>query len=314
MRSQPPPDRGPEANRPAWGWARRLRALPGFKAAVVAFLVTVILGGGTIAAVANWQQSSTATIAITAGAAMPTPPPLYGNVVTPAVFVTRPATLVDVTCTSPKDPPNIDFTVTWPAAENASAYAVTLFHAGSSDSIASHSVTTNTAIFTFGEPGPADGDYVLRIQPFAGANAGDAVYRNVTFAQKKFSPCPTAGTTSGPSPLGAVSPTAQPVVRGAATSTMAIKWTPSAGAASYVVTVKSSTSGYGTEFTTSDLTATLTFPQAARDAAGNLINPADASAPYYGDYTFRIQPMNGTTAGDPVYMTIKYYSSSSSME
>ena len=43
----------------------RLRALPGFRTATVAFILTVVLGLGGTAAYAYWQVSTTATITVT---------------------------------------------------------------------------------------------------------------------------------------------------------------------------------------------------------------------------------------------------------
>ncbi|NVM99932.1 hypothetical protein [Arthrobacter sp. SDTb3-6] len=311
MRSRQP---RPEAGHAAGAWSR-LRALPGFKASVVAFLVTVFIGGGTFAAVANWQQSSTATIAITAGAPAITAPPPVGGVVASPTLAVRPGAFVGgFSCTSAKQQGSVAFTFTWPAVTNATSYATTLSLTGPpATPVATESVTGTTAVFTFREAAVSNGtSYLLRIEPFDGATAGDPVYKSFTFSSNTSGQCDQVTPAAAP-PLGTVSPTAQPVVRGATTSTMAINWTASTGATSYVVTVKSTTSGYGTEFTTGNLSATLTFPQAATDASGNLVNPADATAPYYCDYSFRIQPMNGTTAGDPVYRTIKYYSGSASM-
>ncbi|GAA4657579.1 ice-binding family protein [Arthrobacter cryoconiti] len=51
-------------------WLSTLRRLPGFKVAIIAFFLVMLLSVGGIAA-AQWQQSSTATIAVTAGAGGP---------------------------------------------------------------------------------------------------------------------------------------------------------------------------------------------------------------------------------------------------
>jgi hypothetical protein len=315
MTKQTPRHRGSEANRPAQGWVQRLRAQPGFKAAAVAFLTTVILGSGTIAAVANWQQSSTATIAITAGALPTLPPPGPGTVVIAPALAVRPEALVgNYSCTLNKHQSVTDFTFSWPAAANTTSYALNLSLAGAGNPVlASQTVATTTAVFSFRQADLVNGaSYEVRIQPFNGSSAGGAVYKTITYSPSSTGQCDQV-TPAATSPLGTLNVSALPAVRGATTSTMAVTWTGSTGATSYVVTVKSTTSSYGAEFTTSSLAATLTFPQAATNAAGQLINPADATAPYYSDYSFRIQPMNGSTAGDPVYKTIKYYFSSSSM-
>ena len=53
----------------------RLRAVPGFRTAAVAFFLTVVLGIGGTAAYAYWQVSTTATISVTPTAAVPKPSP-----------------------------------------------------------------------------------------------------------------------------------------------------------------------------------------------------------------------------------------------
>ena len=51
----------------------RLRALPGFRTATVAFILTVVLGIGGTAAYAYWQVSTTATISVTPTVNLPVP-------------------------------------------------------------------------------------------------------------------------------------------------------------------------------------------------------------------------------------------------
>lgn len=53
----------------------RVRALPGFRTATVAFILTVVLGFGGTAAYAYWSVSTTTTISVTPTAAVPKPPP-----------------------------------------------------------------------------------------------------------------------------------------------------------------------------------------------------------------------------------------------
>ncbi|TDT85870.1 hypothetical protein DFO47_101289 [Arthrobacter sp. AG258] len=52
---------------------RRLRSIPGATFAVGAFLLTVLLGAGAGTASALWQQSATASMAVTASGTWPTP-------------------------------------------------------------------------------------------------------------------------------------------------------------------------------------------------------------------------------------------------
>ncbi|WP_104055261.1 MULTISPECIES: hypothetical protein [unclassified Arthrobacter] len=55
------------------GWFVRFRALPGFRAAAVAFVLTVVLGVGSTVAYAYWSQSKPGSIAGVLGYALPPP-------------------------------------------------------------------------------------------------------------------------------------------------------------------------------------------------------------------------------------------------
>lgn len=297
-----------------------LRKLPGFRTALVAFVLVVVLGSGS-AAVANWQQSATATIAITAGAATTAPPAQTGTIVATPVLAVRPSFLdsSQLRCASvlPQaqlaNAASADIKFSWPAGTATTSYVATLGFEGSGYSYQrTQTVTDPSAVFTLQRTGASYGIYVLRVQPMNGGIGGDPVYRTFQYASGDSTNCYYANP-AGRSPLGTPVISAQSVVRGKTNSTLALGWTAAPGATSYVVTVKSTTSSYGTEFTLSDLGATLTFPQAASDQSGNPVNKADTNAPYYSDYLLRLQPMNGTTAGDPVYKTIRYYYWSSSV-
>ena len=74
MSKQFPEDSGRPKSAPTTIRRTGLRALPGFKTAAVAFVLTVLLSSGGVA-IAKWNQSATATIDITAGAAAPTVKP-----------------------------------------------------------------------------------------------------------------------------------------------------------------------------------------------------------------------------------------------
>ncbi|ALE05171.1 hypothetical protein AL755_06230 [Arthrobacter sp. ERGS1:01] len=290
-----------------------LRRVPGLKTALVAFVLVVILGSGS-AAVANWQQSATATIAITAGAA-PIAPAGNGTIVVSPVLAVRPSLLdsTSVRCASvlPQaqldNAASADIKFTWPAATTTSAYVTTLTFEGNGYSYQrTQTVSAPSAVFTLQRTQASFGIYILRVQPMNGGTGGDPVYRTFKYAQNDSTNCYYANP-AGRSPLGTPAITAQPVVRGTTTSTLPLSWTAAPGATSYVITVKSTTSSYGTEFTQGGLSATLTFPQAAADQFGNPAAKDGDKAPYYSDYLLRLQPMNGTTAGDPVYKTIRYY-------
>lgn len=280
--------------------AGRLRLLPGFRTAVVVFLATVLVGGGTLAAVANWQQSATATIAITAGA--PAAPPPAGTVVTAnPVLAVRPTVLdpEQVTCQPvPAQPTDksADIKFTWPAAGRATSYVVTLSYDDKGYSYpGAATVTAPAATFTLQRTAAAYGHYVLRVLPMNGADAGDPIYRTYQYSAEPADNCYYA-RPDGRSPLAIPVVSAQALVKGATTAALPLSWTGSAGT-SYVVTLVSATSGYGMEATVSGGGITVTFPRAA----------SGQGAPFHSNYSLRIQPVNGTTVGDPVYKTVQYY-------
>lgn len=292
MRDQTPPDRAA---------AGRLRPLPGFRAAVVVFLATVLVGGGTIAAVANWQQSATATIAITAGA--PATPPPAANVVTAnPVLAPRPDVLDpgQVTCQPvPAQPPGSTTGIkfTWPAAARATSYVVSLAYDDKGYSFPGAAVTTPTptAAFTLQRSAAAYGHYVVRVLPMNGAVAGDPIYRTYEYSPDTSGNCYYA-SPDGRSPLAVPALSTQTLVKGPTTAALPLSWTGAAGT-SYVVTLVSATSGYGMEATVGGAGITVTFPRAA----------GGQGAPFYSNYSLRIQPVKGTTVGDPVYKTVQYY-------
>lgn len=312
------------------GAMARMRALPGFTAAAVAFALVVFMGTGAAVAVAKWQQSATATIAVTVGAvpATPTPSPpappaptatataippatARGLVVSPPVPVlaTRPANIPvnDVSCapvpgpSQPTDAKTSDIRFSWPASANATAYRVTL-QADEGSYLSSQVVTGAAAVFTLGRPTAPYGNYGLRIQPMNGSVAGDAVYRTYIYGAWGSTNC--TFHAAAPSPLGGITavdfqgPTVDQLTSGRnPTAAMTFTWTKSTGATSYVVTLKSKSSSYGAEVTVNGLSATLTFPWTT----------SNDQAAYFADYDLRIQPMQGTLAGDAVSRWFQYH-------
>ncbi|WP_113717162.1 hypothetical protein [Arthrobacter dokdonensis] len=291
MRDQTPPDRAA---------AGRLRPLPGFRAAVVVFLATVLVGGGTIAAVANWQQSATATIAITAGGRA-TPPPAANVVTANPVLDPRPAVLDPEQVTCQPDPAKVTenaagIKFTWPAAARATSYVVSLAYDDKGYSYpGAATVTAPTATFTLQRTAAAYGHYVLRVLPMNGAVAGDPIYRTYNYFAATSSNCYDA-RPDGRSPLAVPVVSAQALVKGATTAALPLSWTGAAGT-SYVVTLVAAAPGYGMETTVGGGGITVTFPRPANGQG----------APYYANYSLRIQPVNGTTVGDAVYKTVQYY-------
>ncbi|MFC8302275.1 hypothetical protein ACFUCV_01160 [Specibacter sp. NPDC057265] len=322
MSDQAPQERGQTGN-PATGHGRGLRKLPGFTVAAVAFVVIVILGVGGIA-VANWSQSAKVTIGITAGAAPTTaaPPPTTapvpttvpttpapttappvgqaGNIVVNPVIAARPSLMNPGSVTCSRAPNDKDYTISW--AGDASRYIVSL-SASNTNYPAPQSirVTGKTATFTMAKTQAAYGAYVLRIQPMQGTVAGDAIYKTVNHLEY-YSNCDYADP-QGKSPLGNISVNGEPLGGTTAGNVLKLSWSSAAKDASYRVSIKAENSSYGAEFTTTALNGSFSFPVKARDAWNNPM----PTAPYYGVYKLRIQPMVGDLVGDPVYKYVRYF-------
>lgn len=301
----------------------KLRKLPGFTAAAVAFLLIVLLGGGG-AAMAKWNQSATATIAITAGAAPApsptpapspsptpsptptptTPPSSQGNIVANPVIAARPALMdptkvvCDATGNSGK------YTANWPAdASGNISYVVSVSISDKNyGSPQSQNVSANKASFNLGNTDAAYGFYILRIQPMNGAVAGDPIYRTIQH-EKQTQQCGYASPNDR-SPLGSFSVNAVTASSEKTNNVLNVSWTALAKGTDYKVSIVSvdTASSFGAEFTTRSTGATLTFPAYKLDGSGN---PTNGGA-YNGEYLMRVIPMNGTLAGDPVYKKVFY--------
>lgn len=298
------------SNKPASRNGRSGPGLPGLRTAVAAFVLTVVVGTGGIA-VANWNQSATTTIDVTAGAqatAEPTPPPPVaapGNIVANPAVMALPA-IVDaatIACTSPGHSGN--FTFSWAGNHAAgTSYVVSLKSLTSQTRFQqSQTVAQKSANFSLDNKAAAYGNYLLRIQPIGPAgSAGDPSYRTLRFFGKDNSGC-DYGASDGQPPLGALNIRTEPVAPRPNDNLLKISWNASA-ATSYVVTIvlPGTTPKYGAEFTTTALEATLAFPARSWNQAGTSVS----GAPYFGQYSLRIMPMNGNQAGDPVYKTVQY--------
>ncbi|MFQ4150492.1 hypothetical protein AAGW05_17705 [Arthrobacter sp. LAPM80] len=291
---------------------RGLRQLPGFTTAAIAFLVVVLLAGGGIA-VAQWNQSATAVFSITAGAApvptpTPTPPPTVppaasGNVVAAPVMDIRPSVMSarQITCAPVKEPAQAvkdstaAFNFSWAPAGSTTSYVTSLTFSGKGSSYQqSQSVTGNQALYTLANSAAAFGLYILRIQPMNGGVAGDPIYRTFQHSAQLNANCYDA-SPDGQSPLGSFTANAA-----ASENFLTLSWTTAAKATSYVVSIEQNDGTYGAELIVTTLGTKLTFPP--RSQNGQVIK----RAPYYGNYTLRILPMNGPQAGDPVYKTVQY--------
>ena len=304
---------GPQVKR----GGRGLRDMPGFGIAAVAFVLTVLLGGGGVA-VAKWNQSATATINITAGsAASPTPTHTTSPKPTPAPTATPAPTPTPTPSTPPAPQTHLAniatnqvlaqrpelvkgdkiacstngnsgwLIVDWSEDKGtAASYIVSLQKVTSGPVLVSQSVTSKNFTYKFDSNDP--GDYLLRIQGMSGNVAGDAVYKTVKYSYKDVTCEHTSDLRQ--SPLGAFAATATP--NG---NVLNLGWeAPPAGATEYVVSVQHKDKDWGAEFTTTLRASALTFP------------PNNSKAD--GDYVLRIWPMKGTQAGDAVTINLKYES------
>jgi hypothetical protein len=307
------------------GTDRGLRNWPGFTTAAVVFLLIVLLGVGG-AAIANWNQSATVAIAITAGAPpKPSATPTPNDPATTSPPATAPPT-------GPPSPaanilPNPSYTAVpaaWganPVACSANGNSGSFTFSWTKDpavgisyvvsfklkSAAAYSTTETTSNSTFNRSlgnNPTDsGEYVLRIQAMLnGAVAGDAIYTTLLYTAKVAWSCSTG--TVGQSPLSAFTVSTAAMAPRPNDNVLQVNWTAVSGATKYVVTVKSTTtaSSYGAECAPTTLGVTLIFPPRVFDQQGI---PALQGA-YYGQYSLRILPMNGNQAGDPIYKTVSY--------
>lgn len=307
--------------------SRGLRSLPGFTTAAVVFVLIVMLGVSGVA-IANWNQSATVAIAITAGTsptpsptpavppttvppttvppttAPPTtaPPARPGNIVANPVIAARPALM---------DPNNVvcepngnsgKYRVSWPAdASGNIAYLVSM--SASDKNYAppqSQTVTTNSVEFRLANTDDAYGNYILRIQPMKGKAAGDPIYRTVQHNQRSQQ-C-TSASSMRDSPLGPFSVTAAPANYSETNNLLNVSWTPLTPGTTYLITITSTdtASSYGAEFTTEASSATLTFPPYILNQG----RPTNDGT-FNGSYLLRILPM-GAQAGDPIYKMVTY--------
>ncbi|MGN5734248.1 hypothetical protein [Arthrobacter psychrochitiniphilus] len=318
--------------------SRRVSKLPGMRVAGVAFVLTLGLGAGGIA-VANWNQSAMTTIDITAGAApapsptpsasptpsptrtaaptpsptptaVPTQPPAVdagtGTIVVNPAIRTLPA-MVDagtMSCESSGSSGRVDVSWEGKRASNIS-YMVTLKSQTSQTVfLQTQTVTAKNASFSLGNTNSSYGNYLLRIQPVNTATGavGDPSYRTMRYFGKNNFGCDYGAANVQP-PLGALVLRSEPPASRPNDNVLKLSWTPSE-ATSYVVTLvlSGSTPKYGTEFTTSNLGTTLVFPPRSYNQAGTSVS----NAAFFGQYSLRILPMDGSQAGDPVYKTVQY--------
>lgn len=321
MSKQFPEDSGRPKSAPTTIRRTGLRALPGFKTAAVAFVLTVLLSSGGVA-IAKWNQSATATIDITAGAAAPTvtPTPTPTPSTTPAPsptpsptptgpapnivagpgIVARPASLNSTLVDCNNNGSSGKFDIIWPASSGASGYVVSVNASNGTRVVAPINVPGTLLAVTIAD----DGEYILRIQPMNNSIAGDSVYRTLKFYKQGVKGCSSASPADR-SPLGTFA-FSSAVAAAPNTNVLNLTWNKAASASRYLVSIKDPTTGYGAEF------SSTAVPTAANPVPLIFPTAAHQSAPPYGNYTLRIIPMKDSTggaeAGDPVYQTVSYQS------
>ena len=289
----------------------RLRALPGFRTAALAFVLTVVLGVGGTAAYAYWSKSTQVAIAGTTKSDLP---PGTGEVSANPVLAVRPESPSKQACAAllsdlEMRPNNFaDIRFSWTGG-GATAYVVTVRSKdGSYAYDQTQTVRSPRAEFRFGRmksdeygkptagTSPFYTKYTVRVMPMNGNTSGDPLYFTYEYEHYKSNNCYWSEPT-GASPVGSVAPLvcAAPVTVGGAAgySDLGISWASSSGATSYSVTMVNPDRSYGGEVS---VTGTSTSFRIMRPS------PESDNAPYFATYSVRVQPMKGSQAGDPVYL------------
>ena len=315
MHHPTPTPRDPEksqANKKA-SWFVRLRAQPGFTTAVVAFCLTIALGIGAPAAYALWSASASINLQVRTAPAVPTLPPGTSAISAQPAYSDRPGTVSWLSCaallTKEQMIPNnyADIRFSWPAASGATSYVISIRNnTGTFAYDQTQTVSAPEAVFRFkrqlsetnGDPKPGTtafySKYAVRVLPIKNGVPGDPLYQAYEYQHHNSSVC-NDGKAGSASPTGSITPLICTPVdwnSSRAYAEVAVSWPKAANATNYVVTVRSQNGTAGAETTVSGTTAT--FRVDPKPGAGS---------PFLGKYTVRVQPMNGTAAGDPVYRT-----------
>lgn len=320
-----PGDDSGSQGRPKLGAYERLRAQPGFRTAVVAFVLTVVLGIGSTAAYAYWSQStSTAITGTTRPEQPPVPPPstlpanTAGLTAKPALTA-RPGTPSGPSCAALVSDEKMrsqnfaDIRFAWAGAAKATSYVITVKGTNGAFSYdQTQTVKTKTADFRFGRlqsdqygkpvgtSSPFYTKYTVRVMPMAGSVPGDPLYFTYEYEHYNSSNCYWS-EAAGAAPVGSAAPLicAAPVTVGGTGgySDLPVSWARSAGATGYSVTMVNADRSYGGELSVTGTTAAFRVmrPQ-----------PENDTAPYFARYTVRVQPMVGAAAGDPLYLTYQW--------
>lgn len=288
----------------------RLRALPGSRTAAVAFFLTIALAAGGSAAYALWSQRGDVKVTVVAGAPKPSPTPAPGGAITvtpniQTAWAGKPSQ-PDAVCTRVQlqDQKSIGIRFSWPNLSTATSYVVSVKSttAGYTYTGPAQTVGSPHATFAFPEDRSRPDssfytNYLVRVMPMKGTTAGDPMY--LTFQHRPnetsncyhsqgaentviMTPLPFTALTCRLTGLNDTSPTAD----------LPLSWTAVPGATSYRVSIRPAAVNpgtYGADVSTASTTAAFRFPIAQTA----------------GKYVVRVQPMTGTTAGDPAYITYR---------
>ena len=312
--TSPHPEK-PQINQKS-GWFARFRAQPGFKTAVVAFFLAVALGIGAPAAYALWSSSASLNLQVrTAAPPGPALPPGTSLISAQPAYADRPGPATGLTCgwlqskMQMINNSHTDTRFSWSPAAGATSYVVSVRNnTGTFAYDQSQTVSTPEAVFRFkrqlsesnGDPKPGAtpfySDYALRILPMKNGVPGDPYYRTYQNNHHNGTICHggDAGSASPTGSIAALTCSALPWGTSTAYSELVLSWPRAANATSYSVSIISITGNAGAESTVTGTTAA--FRIAPKPGAGS---------PFIGDYTVRVQPMNGTVAGDPVTRTYR---------
>lgn len=312
-RTPTPHDRANPQSSEKPGWFARFRAQPGFTPAVVAFFLAVALGIGAPAAYALWSSTSSLELQVrTAAPPGPALPPGTSLVSAQPAYADRPGAVTGLTCASlltKMQMVNNNYTDTrfsWPAADGATSYTISVRNnTGTFGYDQARTVSTPEAVFRFerqlsesnGNPKPGATPfysyYTVRVLPIKNGVPGDPLYRSYQYDHHNSSNC-HGGDSGSASPTGSIVPfTCAPVAWNSnpAYTELALSWPRATNATSYSVTIRSQNGGAGAEATVTGTAAALR------------VEPKPAGPEFQGRYTVRVQPMNGSAGGDPVYRT-----------
>ena len=289
------------------GLLRRFRAVPGSRIAMVAFFLTIALAAGGSAAYALWSQRGDAAVTAVAGAPKPGPTAAGGGPidVTANIQTAWAGKLSGITCArvQVQEPGSTGIRFSWPNLSTATSYVVSVksTSAGYTYTQPAQTVGSPHATFVFPdkrdtESAPYYVNYVIRVMPMKGTTAGDPLY--LTFQHRRYETnnCyePRGVETNVVmSPLQFTSLTCRLVgLSNSTTADLPLSWTAVPGAASYRVSIRPAAGysrTYGADIVTASTSATFRFPVEQTT----------------GKYVVRVQPMNGTVAGDPAYVTYR---------